>query len=215
MTTSRHGIPLVDRPEGQEGRSIVLDRAARRSKPRRETRDREILEGGFKRQGPRPILVRACRNCARQTPAPAGPGRTPVFCGDPCRRAWWAAHPEASRRRRYERRCPRCGRAFTTTTRTQRWCSMSCGSHGDARLAPQTCVTCGGRFQPGGRAQRNCGSACAVIASATANQRRPRRGVIALAQICAGCGTAFHRIRIGTYCSPTCARRKYRRRDVA
>jgi hypothetical protein len=159
-----------------------------------------------RRRSTRPILVRACLNCARQVDAPRGPGRTPLFCGQVCRRDWWGAHPEASRRRRYERECPHCGRTFTTTHRRQRCCSRSCGSRGAARLSPRLCVTCGARFQPDGRDQRNCGRECAVLAAAIANTGQ-RRGVMAIAQDCQFCGATFHRARFGMYCSPVCTTR--------
>lgn len=126
------------------------------------------------RRSTRPVLVRACRNrCGRPADAPTGPGRTPVFCSEACRRAWWRAHPAA--RRHYERECPRCGRTFWATRVRQRWCSWSCAAR-RANRPPRICVTCGVvRFQPRSRDHRNCSAACAAVAAGIANRRANQR----------------------------------------
>ena len=52
------------------------------------------------------------------------------FCSDKCRLDWWAAHPEAMKRKAvYHFVCPVCGTAFTAYGNAKRkYCSRACAS---------------------------------------------------------------------------------------
>ena len=52
------------------------------------------------------------------------------FCSDKCRREWWAAHPEAIKRKEtayYEATCACCGKTFRSYgNKNRRYCSHAC-----------------------------------------------------------------------------------------
>lgn len=60
-------------------------------------------------------------------------GRKRRFCSEKCRREWWAAHPEKSRKKEvafYEKTCVYCGQHFTVYgNKNRRYCSHECYVH--------------------------------------------------------------------------------------
>lgn len=68
-----------------------------------------------------------CENCGEPLTNTPGSKRK-RFCSDKCRLAWWAAHPEAVRRKAvYHFVCPTCGTAFTAYGNAKRkYCSRAC-----------------------------------------------------------------------------------------
>lgn len=51
------------------------------------------------------------------------------FCSEACRRAWWKAHPEASKRTKtYTHTCEKCGKEFESYRSASRFCCMECYS---------------------------------------------------------------------------------------
>ncbi|WP_425057993.1 hypothetical protein SCACP_25870 [Sporomusa carbonis] len=73
-----------------------------------------------------------CR-CCSQTIRQPGMGRKRIFCSDQCRRQWWAAHPEDSRKKEtaiYKKTCVYCGRQFTVyASKNRKYCSHECYVH--------------------------------------------------------------------------------------
>lgn len=70
-----------------------------------------------------------CVNCGE--PLTYTPGsKKKRFCSDKCRLDWWAAHPEAMKRKAvYHFVCPVCGTAFTAYGNAKRkYCSRACAS---------------------------------------------------------------------------------------
>lgn len=74
-------------------------------------------------QPPEETADGVCKNCGAPLPPNAG-GRKRVFCGDPCRYAWW------NRKRRvrlYRLRCLGCGRQFISYgNRKRKFCGREC-----------------------------------------------------------------------------------------
>ena len=60
-------------------------------------------------------------------------GRKRKFCSEKCRREWWAAHPEESRKKEaafYEKTCVYCNQHFTVYgNKNRRYCSHECYVH--------------------------------------------------------------------------------------
>ncbi len=75
---------------------------------------------------------KACIYCGNAVSQPKL-GRKRKFCSDSCRRNWWNAHPEASKKKEtafYEKTCLYCGRQFTVYGNLkQKYCSHECYSH--------------------------------------------------------------------------------------
>lgn len=71
----------------------------------------------------------ACPNCGRSLTQPQR-GRRRRFCGEACRRAWWAKHPEAIQHKEtalYTQTCQCCGKQFTVYGNSRRrYCGHAC-----------------------------------------------------------------------------------------
>ena len=106
-----------------------------------------------------PTEPRACRDCGEPIAPKRGPGRPPTRC-EACRTA--------------PRTCEECGRRYTYTgTAARRFCSSSCASRHNHRLAghqtaPQpeperaTCFVCGTAFTPQLKTTRFCSRECRI-----------------------------------------------------
>ncbi len=73
----------------------------------------------------KPILL--CRHCGGTLP-PQEMGRKRKFCCEACRRAWWQAHPELSRKTAFHSMtCAHCKKAFLGYGKQRRkYCSHAC-----------------------------------------------------------------------------------------
>ena len=73
-----------------------------------------------------------CPRCGQVIEQP-NIGRKRKFCSEKCRREWWAAHPEESRKKEaafYEKTCVYCGQHFTVYgNKNRRYCSHECYVH--------------------------------------------------------------------------------------
>ena len=73
------------------------------------------------------VEVTACRHCGQ--PLADVPGRKGrKFCSEPCRRAWWKAHPElVDRKAFYLMTCAHCGKEFRSYgNKGRKYCSHAC-----------------------------------------------------------------------------------------
>lgn len=74
----------------------------------------------------------ACQCCGTVILQPST-GRKRKFCSDKCRREWWLAHPEESRKKEaafYDKTCAYCGRHFTVYgNKNRRYCRHECYVH--------------------------------------------------------------------------------------
>ncbi|MDW7670565.1 MAG: helix-turn-helix domain-containing protein [Bacillota bacterium] len=72
---------------------------------------------------------KVCRQCLKPIQQ-KGRGRTRKFCSEPCRRNWWADHPEnrsVSYSATYHYHCDHCGDAFSSYgNKTRKFCSHHC-----------------------------------------------------------------------------------------
>jgi len=72
-------------------------------------------------------MIKACEYCGADFEPKKQVGKRQRFCCEDCQRAWWANHPEASKRKRYTYTCQNCGKEYTAKAKDRdKFCSREC-----------------------------------------------------------------------------------------
>ena len=113
------------RRHGKGYKAIASATGLNRDAVRYYCKANELDDVGSKAQA----IQAQCPNCGKRLDQPRT-GRKRRFCGEPCRRAWWAKHPDGLQQREsavYHLTCAHCGKEFESYgNRNRRFCCRTC-----------------------------------------------------------------------------------------